>query len=518
MREHLTPWIILINISLATFWAIISAVAAGIANTTISGALIIDSSLSSWIFTSYLMAVGTCLPLSGELADKYGAKCIFFVGLCIFIVGSGAAGFAFNFYSLIIFRIIEGIGAGIIFPLSLTIIAKEFKPAQLPMAMALYMGIGFGLGMAAGFLVGGFFGEFAPWQGLFFMNIAVGIPLLFITWSVHHETEPKKLPPFDFLGFFFFAVFVVSLLLIVTSAKQPWNTKGYTSPLIVTCYFLSSISFVLLIITELRVKRPVVALKLFKEKAFVVSCVTIAIIGVILFGTINLIPDVLEFQLRYEKWKIGLLMLSSGLVFGVVGPLAGFLSKMIDVRLLALFGLVLLAISCFMNMPLTIHSDQWQFTWMLIVRSIGVAISIGPITALGLSEVPKEILAEGTTLITFARQIGGAFGSSIMGLIIVDRREFHNQMFGAQVDPYSPAFQNVVGQVTYRLKDVAGFTSETATKHAKAALADNIVSQSQMAATNDAYFVIGIVTSLLALVLGWIIIHTLLKKKKRAEA
>lgn len=513
-KHPLSPWIILANIILATFLAIISATSVGVAATTISGALIIDTALTSWIFTSYLMAVGTCLPLSGWLAERYGYKKIFFIGLLIFILGSCLGGFAFNFYSLMIFRVIEGMGAGILFPISLSIIAKEFSPKQIPLAIACYMGIGFGCGMAIGFLAGGYYGQFSHWQNLFFINVVIGALLLFMTWAFHHESEPKNLPMFDFLGYFLFVVFVVNLLLIVSSAKQPWNTMGYFSTLIITCFVLSIVSFALLMIRESRIEHPVIALKLFKIKSFVVSFVSIGILGVVLFSTIGLFPSLLENQLHYEKWKIALLMLSFGAVFGIVGPLTGMLTKVVDIRILSLIGLVLVAGSCFMNMSLTVHSDQWQFTWILVVRSIGIAVGIGPVTALGLSELPKELLGQGTSLITFARQIGGAFGASVMSLIIVDRQQFHNQMFGAQVDIYSPAFQKVVHGVAMRLKGLHGQTGAESLAKAKALVAQNIVNQSTTASMNDAYFLTGIVTAFLSLIIGITVITTLVKRHK----
>lgn len=517
-KDHpLGPWIILINISLATLLAIISSMSAGIASTTIAGALIIDTSANVWVFTSYLMAIGSCLPLSVWLAERFGYKCIFFAGFTIFVIGSAGAGFAYDFNSLIFFRIVEGIGGGLIFPISLTIISKEFPQNLLSTAISLYMGLGFGLGVVIGFLIGGYLGQDSYWRWIFLINPVLAIPVFLLIFGFHHETESKPLPLFDFLGYGLFILFLLPLLLIVNSAKQPWNTEGWTSNYILTCFALCLIGLIGFLIVESKVKNPVIVLKLFKDIRFLLSCMGIAIMGVIFFATASLIPNYLENQLLYEKWNAGLMMITLGVTFGIIGSIGGLFAKILDLRILCLIGLGVLIASCFLNQTLTLYSDQKQIALFLISVGIGVGVSIGPVTTIGLSNIPKEYLGIGTVIITFARQIGGAFGSSVMGLIVAARIPYHNQIFGNSVDFYSPQFQKVVKSVSTHIMSLKGATDKISVKTAHGLVMKDALAQSAIASMNDAYYLIGWISLILTVVIALAMLHGFLRKRREEK-
>ncbi|MDR3624944.1 MAG: DHA2 family efflux MFS transporter permease subunit [Chlamydiales bacterium] len=509
----LKRWIVLFVIIAATLLAIVSATATGVADSTISGALIIDSSSSTWISTAYLMAIGICLPLSGWSAERYGLKIIFFMGFAIFILGSLLASLSFNFTSLLMCRILEGAGAGLLFPISLTIVSKEFPKQLLSVAISLYMALGFGIGLAAGFAVGGYFAQFWVWQSIFFINVICGIPTLMAVWCFFTESEAKKMPAFDFLGYFFFAVFLINLLIVVNSAKQPWNTEGWTSNFILTSSALALVSLIIFICIELKAKNPAIDLRLYKITPFITGSLAIGVLGITLFGTVSFYPGFLEDQLHYDKSKAGLLMIPFGLIVGAVGSVSGMLTKYVNVKILSILGLGLLCLSCFMNMSITHYSDQWDIVTVLLVRGFGIGISIGPITALGLNNVPREILGQGTSMITFARQIGGAFGASLMSVVVVDRNEFHRQMFGASVNYYSAGFQKVLGGIQSHIASMKGKTDAGALAESKRLISENLLAQAQIAAIDDSYFLIGWTLAIISMVLISIMLTVYFKSK-----
>ncbi len=508
------PWLILLNISLVTLLAIVSSLSSSLAASNIQGELMIDQTGLIWLSTGFLAAVGTCLPISGWLAERFGYKFAFFLGLSIFIVASICAALAPNFATLITFRVIEGCGGGIIFPISLTIIQRVFPKERMALALSIYMGIGFGMGSVAGFLFGGYVGQYLAWQWLYWINVFLGIPCLIVTWLFQPETEAHpEMPMFDHLGYFFFVSFLVCWLMIITNVKALWNTLGWSSTFIRSCLIVGAISLILMVRRELRAQNPAVMIRLFRSRHFWIGCIALAVNGALLFGTATGMPGLFEHILGYEKWRIALLFAGYGVVLGIVGSTVGFLTEWINVRILTLIGLVIMAISCFAQMTLTIQSDQWQWASLFMIRALGTGLALGPGTALALIDIPKEDIPPGSMLVTFCRQMGGASGASIISLIAVYRQAYHTQVYSANVLPYSTTFQSVTTTLQERFQDL-GINAPTAETLSHLSVAQNLIHQSTLSATNDAYFAMGWVVVAIAVILSYIIIKTVWFEKK----
>jgi DHA2 family multidrug resistance protein len=479
-------WLVLLNITIATMMAIISSVATNVANTTIMGALI-------------------------------GYKRIYFTGLSIFLFGSCFSGLATNFHVLLVFRLIEGAGGGLLFPLCLSIIARLFPANKRPVAIAAYTGIGFGIGLTLGFLLGGYCAQYVNWQSIFLVNLIPGIPALLFTWMLHQETPPKKGKRFDIWGYICFAVFLVNLLMAVTSAKQPWNTGGWGSSFILTCLTLSGLGLISTLIIEVKSDNPIIRLSLFKIQSFTLGCLAIIFVGGIFFGSATYIPLYLESDLHYAKSTIGLILIPFGMILGVVGSLLGLLSAKLNMKVISVVGLIILATSCFINQKITIQSDHAQIIFVMVVRSLGVSLSLAPLTTLALSEVPQELSGPASGLITFFRQMGAAFGSATLGDIVVVRQVFHTLMYGSQVQLESPAYTSNVDTYKTLLMASKGFPSEKASEAARVIIAENVETQAHISAINDAYFVMG---SALVVILVLIVAQMLLayfKKRKQVQ-
>jgi MFS transporter, DHA2 family, multidrug resistance protein len=515
-KGGLYRWLVLLNITIATTMAIISSVATNVANTTIMGALIMNASDAVWITTGFLLMLGTSLPVGPWLAERFGYKRIYFIGLSIFLFGSCFSGLATNYHVLLVFRLIEGAGGGLLFPICLSIIAQLFPANKRPVAIAAYTGVGFGVGLTLGFLIGGYFAQYVNWQSIFLVNLIPGIPSLFFTWILHQETEAKKGKRFDIWGYICFAIFLVDLLIAVTSAKQPWNTGGWTSSFILTCLTLAGVGLVALLIIESRSDNPIIRLSLFKTQSFTLGCLAIIFVGAVFFGSATYIPIYLENDLHYAKSSIGLILIPFGMVVGVIGSVLGLFSARLNMKVVSVIGLVILAMSCFMNQMITIQSDHAQIILVMVVRSLGVSFSLAPLTTLALSEIPQELSGPASGLITFCRQMGAAFGSATLGDIVVVRQVFHSLMYGSQVQLESPAFQSKVDAYKTLLMTSKGFSSEKASEAARVLIAQNVETQANVSAINDAYFVMG---SALVVILALIVVQMLfayVKKRKQA--
>lgn len=493
------PWLILANVIFATVIGVISATAGYVADSTIQGALQMSNDDLRWISVSFIMMLGIILPLGIYLALRYGYKIIFFMGLGVFVVGSLLNGLAFDFWSLLISRAIAGAGAGALFPLSIAIIAQIFPKEKLTLPLALYVGLGFGIGTVLGYLVGGYFVQYISWQSSFFLCFILGLPSLLVTALLHKETEPANVNKFDTWGYVAFIVFISNLLLILNSAKADWNTEGWTSPFLITCMILAVLSLLILIPLELRNPHPLIIFSLFKTKSFLLGCISIFFVGAPLYCTQILSVMFLDYDLHYEKHTIGLFLLTTGITLGVVSSCAAFLTKFFNIRVLTLTGMALITASCWINPNVTIYSSHGQLLWMWNLRMIGIGLSLGPATAYAMSEIGPALGGAASVFITFARQMGGTLGSLSAQVITAERQEFHNEMFGAQVDTASPAFQEVARHLQSHLIHNTGAVPAEAPQAAASIIRANVLTQSHATAQNDAFFLLGIATFVICL-------------------
>ncbi len=488
------PWLILANVIFATVLGIISATAGYIADSTIQGALRLSNDDMRWISISFIMMLGIILPLGIYLALRYGYKIIFFLGLAVFMLGSLLNGLAFDFWSLMISRAIAGAGAGALFPLSIAVIAQIFPKEKLNLPLALYVGLGFGIGTVVGYLVGGYFVQYVSWESSFYLCSFLGLPALFATALLHKETEPGEVTKFDTWGYVAFIVFLSNILLILISAKADWNTQGWTSPFILTCGILAILSLLILIPLELKNPHPLIIFSLFKKKSFLLGCITIFFVGAQMYAAQILSVVFLDADLHYEKHTIGLFLLTMGVTLGVVSSCAAILTKFFNIRILTLTGMALITISCWINPNMTIYSSHGQLLWIWNLRMIGVGLSLGPATAYAMSEIAPALGGAASIFITFARQMGGTLGSLSAQVVAIERQEFHNEMFGAQVDTASPAFQATLRNLESHLIHNTGAIPAEATKTAASIIRANVLTQSHATALNDAFFLLGIAT------------------------
>jgi MFS transporter, DHA2 family, multidrug resistance protein len=505
-------WLVLFNIITINMLAIISSIGVVLADTSIEGSLVIDATKTVWISLIFLVVVAATVPVAAWAAEYYGYKRTLFVGISIFIVSSFLEGFATDYYTMILLRGISGIGGGVIFPLSLTIITRSFAKQHIAIAVSLYIALAFGVGIAIGFLIGGYFSEWLSWRMIFWINLVTGVMNLLLTWLLQVETKRDLTKKFNIPGYLSFILFVAALLTIVNSAKQPWNTEGWSSPFIIVCIAIGFLSAIFFLHCERRSFAPIFPPKLFKIRSFTVGCVAMFFVGAMLFGTGTTYGPLLEENFLYSKSKIGLLLAPFGLVFGMMGSCSSYLTRIVDMRIISLIGMSLITASCFLNHGITIQSDHAQLLTVLLIRAVGLGLSLGPLTALALSEVSAEDTPQASVAVTIFRQMGGAFGGSILALIQMTREVFHTQRFGEQIDIYSARFEQHLTEMTIHLQQTTGASLAEAKKQAILLLINNAERQSSILSLNDAYYIIGWVLCLvLALIIASMRFHHKIK-------
>jgi MFS transporter, DHA2 family, multidrug resistance protein len=492
VNEKIFPssWVILFNVITVTILTIISAVAIIIAQTSVIGELGIEGSIQQWIVILYLLGINSVVPIGTSLADRYGFKKIFFIGVLLFGLGSLISGLATSFFILGFGRIIEGLGGGIIFPVGLALILHNFPKKMLPLALNLYIGLGFGIGFGLGAFLGGFFTQFYSWRWIFLINFPIAIFSLFIIATTQKETEKNQLNKFDLYGYITLAFAVCFLIIALTNGNLRSTTDGWRSPFIIGCIIISIISFLTCLMIEKNHPKPVLPLKLFKYPIFVIGIFTLFSLGMIVFGSITLISNFMEQGLKFQKFTTGALLTTYGISIGIFSVLSTYLLKNIPILAVVLMGLALIVFSNVLSYKLTFLSDKTMIATILIIRGIGVGLSLGSTNTYALKNIPKEFSSDAATLLTFFRQLGATYGGSILTIITIRREFFYNAIFKEGLTSESIGFQETVRKLSMFIAKNNGNTFMIANQRAKELIADNVFNQSFIQAMNDGLIVL----------------------------
>ena len=493
-HEHETyRWWVLGNIMIGTFIAVLDATIVNVGLPKIMASFGTTVDKVEWVMTAYLLVFGIMLPASGWVADHLGYKRTYFASLFIFTLGSFLCGLSWNETSLIVSRVVQGIGAGFLMPVGMAIVLREFPPNQRGVALG-FWAISAAASVSFGPLVGGYLIDNVGWQAIFDINVPIGIFAMLATAIIQREYRTEFIRSFDFMGFISMGVFLTGLLLALSEGNAAWNTGGWTSPFIVSCLFISFIGLVIFLITELSVKHPFVELDLFKNFNFAANNIVLFIFGLGMFGSVFLLPLYLQNSLGYTAFQAGMVFLPVGILQGITAPAAGILSDRFNPKIPAVIGVVLLAISLYANNFLSLFSEHSQIMIPLYIRGFAMGLLFTPLSTMALAGIKKEKIAQASGLFNVIRQIGGSFGIAIFGTLLTQRTIYHSAMFGQALDQYSGIFKEVSLGLVRFAQFAGGSSAAYAAKQAGALIALQISQQAFVQAIDDCFFVASLIT------------------------
>ncbi len=478
-----------------TFMAVLDATIVNVGLPKIMAAFGVSVDKVEWVLTAYLLVFAVMLPTSGWVADHFGYKRTYFSSVLLFTIGSFLCGMSWNEDALIVFRIIQGAGAGFMMPVGMAIVTREFPPEKRGIALG-FWAIAAAASVSLGPLIGGYLIDNLDWQAIFDVNVPVGIVGMFATLVIQREYKTDRIRSFDLVGFVSVAAFLTFLLLALSDANAAWNVGGWTSPFILSCLAISALGLLVFLITEFTVEHPLIDLRLLKNFNFAVSNMILFIFGLGMFGSTFLLPLYLQNSLGYTAFQAGAVFLPVGILQGMLSPIAGILSDKVNPKIPAFAGIVLLGISLYLNSFLSLFSEPYQIMLPLYIRGIGMGLIFSPLSSIALSEIPKSKMAQASGLFNVIRQIGGSFGVAILGTMLTTRTIFHSAMFGQAVDQYSPAYQNTLLVLQHFTRSVAGGTMTAATMRSNGILASHLGQQSFIQAINDDFLVAAAITAL----------------------
>jgi EmrB/QacA subfamily drug resistance transporter len=407
-------WLTLAAVTFGLFMIMLDNTIVNVALPSIQRELDIGISELEWVVNGYALTFAVLMLTGGKLADMFGRRRVFIIGLAIFTGASLACGLARDDHMLIAARVVQGSGAALMNPATLSIITATFPPRQRGAAIGIWAGVS-GLALAIGPLVGGVITEQIDWSWIFFINVPIGVIGIVVAQLVIDEskdtTHEQRL---DLPGLITSALGLFALTYGLIEA----NTFGWTSPRILLLFGAAAAALVAFVVLELHQRVPMLDVRLFRDSTFAGANVTMMLVALAMFGVFFFVSLYLQNILGYSATKAGATFLPMTILIILIAPIAGRLSDRIGSRWLIAVGMTLLGASLLIFARLTLNSGFWDLFPGLVVGGIGMALAMTPTTAAAMASVPVDKAGVGSAVLNSMRQVGGSLGIAIMGAIV----------------------------------------------------------------------------------------------------
>jgi len=485
-------WFVLGSIMIATFMGVLDSTIVNVALTKLMVAFGVSTSTIEWVLTSYMLIYAVMLPASGWIADHFGYKKTFLLGLAIFTSGSFLASISTTIGMLIIFRVFQGLGAGLLTPVGMATITREFPPQKRGMALG-FWAIASSASASLGPTIGGYLIDKFSWHSIFDVNVPIGIIGLIIGIIVLREHKSEDTNAFDVVGFLSLSISVASLILALSNGNANWNTDGWRSNFIVSCFLISAIFLIVFLISERLVLRPFIDLSVFKDFNFAMSNIVLFVFGLGMFGSNFLIPLYLQKALGYTALQAGLVFLPVGILVAISSPIGGIIADKLNAKIPVIFGVLLMAFSLHQFTNLSLLTEKKYILITLYIRGFGMGFIFSPLAAIAISKIPNQKMAQASGLINVVRQIGGSLGVAIFGTMLTNRTIFHLATFGQSISPYSLKFKQTISNLSFLVSIHSGGTIINSLNKAKILIFNHIQQQAFVRAVDDVFFIASIV-------------------------
>ncbi len=458
------PWLIALTVALAAFMEVLDTSIANVALPHMAGGLSasVDDATwvlnagglsasvddATWVLTSYLVSNAAVLPISGWLSTVFGRKRFCMACVVIFTVSSFMCGMATTLGTLVLFRIIQGAGGGGLQPVSQAIIADTFIPEMLGMAFAIY-GMAVVVAPAIGPTSGGWITDNYNWRWIFFINIPVGTLSLIFTSLLIQDPEylreqmhrARQHLNIDYVG--------IALLVLCLGSLQVMLDRGqeddwFNSHVITTLAVTFAASLLLFVAWELRTSKPVIDLRLLKNRTFATANLLIFVFGVELYAATVMVPQFLQSFMGYTAELAGMALSPGAVLVMVMLPFVGRLINKIQTQWIIATGFVISALALFHMTTLNRQIDFKTAMMYRVYQSMGLTLLFIPINTVAFAAIPAQKSGEASGMINLFRNIGGSVGISLVETMIARRAQFHQQRFVVHVTPYAYSIHDAI--------------------------------------------------------------------------
>ncbi|MFJ2491316.1 DHA2 family efflux MFS transporter permease subunit [Pseudomonas iridis] len=465
-----------IGLSLATFMQVLDTTIANVALPTISGNLGVSSEQGTWVITSFAVSNAIALPLTGWLSRRFGEVKLFLWATILFVLASFLCGISTSMPELIGFRVLQGLVAGPLYPMTQTLLIAVYPPAKRGMALALLAMVTV-VAPIAGPILGGWITDSYSWPWIFFINVPIGIFAVMVVRSqLAKRPVVTSRQPMDYVGLISLIIGVGALQVILDKGN---DLDWFESNFIIIGAAISVVALAVFVIWEMTDQHPVVNLRLFAHRNFRIGTIVL-VLGYAGFFGINLIlPQWLQTQMGYTATWAGLAVAPIGILPVLLSPFVGKYANKFDLRLLAGLAFLAIGLSCFMRAGFTNEVDFQHIALVQLFMGIGVALFFMPTLSILMSDLPPSQIADGAGLATFLRTLGGSFAASLTTWIWIRRADQHHAYMSESISTYEPTTREM-------LNSLGG-----ASQPAYAQMDQILTSQAYMLSTVDYFTLLG---------------------------
>src|SRR5215470_3479522 len=383
----------------------------------------------AWVSTGYMMANIVVIPMTGWLQRKFGYRRYFAGSILIFTAASALCGAAWNLPSLVMFRVLQGLGGGAIIPTSQAILFARYPREEHGMAGAMF-GLGAVTGPLLGPTLGGYLIDRFSWHWIFLINVPVGLAAAFLAYRVIEQPAFKPArEPIDRWGIGLLAVGMATLQYVL----EEGNREGWDTPLIIGLGTLAAIALVTFVVHEL--EHPVVDLRVFKNRSYAAATGINFLTGTALFSSTFLFSLYCGAVMHYTALDIGILFLKGSFIQIFVMLLVGRFNGKLDQRLMIGWGVAVMCVSLWFNAHLTDLADQHAMVTPIFIRSLGLGFIFVPLAVVALSDLPAAQRGNAAGLFNLTRELGGSIGTAFMGFLVERGSHIHATYLAESVTP-----------------------------------------------------------------------------------
>ncbi|SFN67962.1 MFS transporter, DHA2 family, multidrug resistance protein [Bradyrhizobium sp. Ghvi] len=482
-------WIAVIGATLGAFMAVLNIQIVNASLADIQGAIGAGIDDGGWISTSYLIAEIVVIPLSGWLAQVFSIRVYLLTNAILFLGLSAACALAQDLPQMIVLRAVQGFTGGVLIPMAFTLIITLLPRGKQPVGLALFA-LSATFAPAIGPTIGGYLTENLGWQYIFYVNLVPGAIMVGMLWYAL-EPKPMKLSLLrqgDWAGIITMAIGLSALQTVLEEGnKDDW----FGSPFIVRLSVIAAVALTVFLIIELTVKKPLLNLRLLVRRNFGFGMLANFLLGIALYGSVFILPQYLSRIQGYNAEQIGMVLAWTGLPQLVLIPLVPRLMQKYDARIIIGAGFVLFAGSNFMNIFMTNDYASDQLMWPNVVRAVGQALVMAPLSAVATSGIEPENAGSASGLFNMMRNLGGAVGIALLQTVLTKREQYHSNVLMQSVSVFEQATRTRLEQLTQYFINHGVLDRADAVHRAYAAIGHTVQKQAYILAFSDTFYLLG---------------------------
>ena len=465
-------------VALATFMNVLDSSIANVAIPTLSGDLGVSVDEGTWVITVFSAANAVAIPLTGWLTQRIGQVKLFVGAILLFVISSALCGIAPNLTVLLGARVLQGVAAGPLIPLSQALLLSTFSKEKGGSALSLWA-MTATVGPIAGPALGGWITDRYSWSWIFYINVPVGIFAAAVVWMVYRdrETLTRRLP-IDTIGLIALIGWVAALQVMLDKGK---DLDWFNSPLICALGVFALIGFAFFVIWELTEEKPIVDLRLFTGRNFLGGTIAISVAYAIFFANLVILPQWIQEYLGYRAVDAGMVTAPLGIFAVILAPAMGKMMMKTDARVLATMAFVGFAGVFFLRSEYTTDVDQYTLILPTLLQGIPTALFFVPLTAIILSGLTPDKIPSAAGLSNFVRVFAGAVGTSLLTTGWNDRTILHHAHLTEQANSYNSIFTDSIAQVQS--------TVQVGASNALAFIENGLNAQAAMLGLNDIFWI-----------------------------